>query len=159
MKKISVFTCLHVWLIIFCLSISAQDFKVVQDGIEYAELTREIDKTPVRMNLLRLDLTKVRLDIVHAFDAAIGVEKTSSIAARHGAIAAINAGFFRLDNSLLAGEAAGILQIDDNLLSESNQTRIALFISNNANRTDVKIGHLDAWATVIINKKFFQISG
>ncbi|HEY0459802.1 MAG TPA: phosphodiester glycosidase family protein [Pyrinomonadaceae bacterium] len=159
MKKISVSICVYLWLIIFCLSISAQDFKVVQDGIEYAELERVIDKTPVKMNLLRLDLTKVRLDVVHAFDSAIGVEKTSSIAARHGAIAAINAGFFRLDNSLLAGEAAGILQIDDNLLSESNQTRIALFISNDANRTDVKIGHLDAWATVTINKKFFQISG
>jgi exopolysaccharide biosynthesis protein len=159
MKKISVFICVHLWLFTFCFSAAAQDFKIVQDGVEYAEYTREIDKTPVRMNLLRLDLSKVRLDVVHAFDAAIGVEKTSSIAARHGAIAAINAGFFRLDQSLFAGEAAGVLQIDNVLLSESNQTRIALFISNDITRTEVKIGHLDARATVTVNKKFFQIAG
>src|SRR5215204_7540731 len=141
MKKISVFTCLHVWLIIFCLSISAQDFKVVQDGIEYAELTREIDKTPVRMNLLRLDLTKVRLDVVHAFDAAIGVEKTSSIAARHGAIAAINAGFFRLDDSIFAGDAAGVLMIDGKLLSESHNNRVSIGIINGKDKTEVNFAH------------------
>jgi hypothetical protein len=33
---------------------------------------------------------------------------------RHGAAAAINAGFFRLDNSVFAGDAAGILMIDEN---------------------------------------------
>ena len=39
------------FFILFILSvpvlISAQDFKIVQDGIEYAEMTREIDKLPV----------------------------------------------------------------------------------------------------------------
>src|SRR5215210_6159345 len=96
--------------------ISAQNFRSVQDGIEYAEMTRQIDNQPVKMNLLRLDLTKVRLDVVHAMDAAIGTETTSSIAARHGAIAAINAGFFRLDRSIFAGDAAGVLKIDGKVL-------------------------------------------
>ena len=91
MKKISVSICVYLCLIFLVVSISAQDFKTVQDGIEYAEITREIDKLPVKMNLLRLDLTKVRLDVVHAKDAAIGLEKTSSIAMRYGAMAAINA--------------------------------------------------------------------
>ena len=90
MKKIFVFLCVHLCLIFLCLAINAQEFKTIQDGIEYAEIERVIDKLPVKINLLRLDLTKVRLDVVHAFDAAIGVEKTSSIAARHGAFAAIN---------------------------------------------------------------------
>src|SRR5690349_12657362 len=130
MKKISVFICAHLWTILLFVSINAQDFKIVQDGIEYAEMTREIDKLPVKMNLLRLDLTKVRLDVVHAMDSAIGLEKTSSIALRHGAFAAINAGFFRLDTSIFAGDAAGLLVIDRKLLSESFNNRIALSIEN-----------------------------
>ncbi|CAN5591001.1 hypothetical protein BH10ACI1_BH10ACI1_28210 [soil metagenome] len=84
MKKISVSIYVYLWTIFLCLSINAQDFRVVEDGIEYAEMTREIDKTPVKMNLLRLDLTKVRLDVVHAMDSAIGTETTSSMATRYG---------------------------------------------------------------------------
>src|SRR5262249_54435048 len=91
------------WLLcVLCASVvnlSAQDFRTVHEGVEYAEMTRTIDNQPVRMNLLRLDLTKVRLDVVHAMDAAIGTETTSSIATRQHAIAAINSGFFRLDTS------------------------------------------------------------
>ena len=126
-----------------CVSISAQDWKTVRDGIEYAEVTREIGGLKVNMNLLRLDLTKVRLDVHHAMDAAIGTEKTSSIATRHGAFAAINAGFFRLDTSIWAGDAAGILKIDGDLLSESNNGRIALLIKNFAPETKVAISKLD----------------
>src|SRR5215213_5785782 len=160
MKKISVSVGVYLWLIVFCFSISAQDFKTVQDGIEYAEITREIDKTPVRMNLLRLDLTKVRLDVVHAMDAAIGLEKTSSIALRHGAIAAINAGFFRLDNSIFAGDAAGVLVIDNRLISESVNNRVALFIDNfEPNQTIVKFAHININEIVRIKKKDFYYSG
>lgn len=148
MKKISGFICAYLWLIFLCFPISAQDFRTIRDGIEYAEMTREIDKLPVKMNLLRLDLTKVRLDVVHAMDAAIGVEKTSSIAMRHGAFAAINAGFFRLDGSIFAGDAAGILQINGKTLSESNNNRIALGIINGKEKTEVNIGHLKAYGIV-----------
>ncbi|HQU85478.1 MAG TPA: phosphodiester glycosidase family protein [Pyrinomonadaceae bacterium] len=142
MKKISVFICVHLWIIFLFVSISAQDFKTIQDGIEYAEMTREIDKTPVKMNLLKLDLTKVRLDVVHAFDEAIGVEKTSSIATRHGAIAAINAGFFRLDSSIFGGDAVGVLQIDGKLLSESHNNRTTIGIINGKDKTEVNFAHL-----------------
>jgi exopolysaccharide biosynthesis protein len=159
MKKISVFICVHLWLIFFSLSVSAQEFKTMQDGIEYAEMTREVDKLPVKMNLLRLDLTKVRLDVVHAMDEAIGVEKTSSIATRHGAFAAINAGFFRLDSSIFAGDSAGVLQIDGKLLSESYSNRIALFISNRANSTEVEINHLNLSDMINIKGFQFEVSG
>jgi exopolysaccharide biosynthesis protein len=85
----------------------AQEFKQVHDGIEYSQFTRQVkinDKETASavVNALRLDLKKVRLDVHHAMDAAIGLEKTSSIAARHGAVAAVNAGFFRLDKSIFA---------------------------------------------------------
>jgi hypothetical protein len=124
-------------LLILCIPVYVfpQEFRIVHDGIEYAEFAREIDGKPVKMNLLRLDLTKVRLDVVHAMDAAIGLEKTSSIATRHGALAAINAGFFRLDNSIFAGDAAGVLMIDGKVLSESYANRIALGIINGKEKT------------------------
>jgi len=131
-------------LIAFSLSTNAQQFKTVWEGIGYAEMTREIGGKAVRMNLLRLDPFKVRLDVAHAKDTAVGVEETSSIARRHGAIAAVNAGFFRLDNSLFAGDAAGILQIDGELWSESYADRIALLISNRGQRTRASIAHVNA---------------
>lgn len=139
---------IKIFSIIFLLSLSfsalAQNFQQIADGIEYAEVVRGTEKEPIRANLLRLDLTKVRLDVVHALDAAIGLEKTSSIAARHGAIAAINAGFFRLDKSIFAGDDVGVLQIDGKLLSESFGNRIALGILNRKEKTEVNFGHLIA---------------
>lgn len=142
MKKISVIFCVHLWMIFLFVSISAQDFKTIQDGIEYAEMTRGTKDAPIHVNLLKLDLTKVRLDVVHAMDSAIGVEKTSSIATRHGAIAAINAGFFRLDQSIFGGDAVGVLQIDGRLLSESSNDRATIGIINGKDKTEVNFGHL-----------------
>ncbi|HVE59887.1 MAG TPA: phosphodiester glycosidase family protein [Pyrinomonadaceae bacterium] len=159
MKKISVFICAHLWTILLFVSINAQDFKTVQDGVEYAEMTREIDKTPVKMNLLRLDLTKVRLDVVHAMDAAIGLEKTSSIAARYGALAAINAGFFRIDRSIFEGDDVGSLQIDGKVLSESLSNRIALFIANSPQQTKISINHLNLIGVLAVNKQPFDAPG
>jgi len=159
MRKLPVFICLQLLTLFLFVSISAQDFKTVQDGVEYAELERTIDKAPVRMNLLRLDLTKVRLDVMHAMDSAIGVEKTSSIAARHGALAAINAGFFRLDTSIFAGDAAGVLMIDRKIVSEPYANRVALFINNKPAQTEVVIDHFTNQQSIEIKKQKIQISG
>lgn len=131
-------------LILFILSIPinffSQDFKTVHDGVEYAEVTRKLGDDPVKINLLRLDLKKVRLDVHHALDAAIGTETTSSIAKRKGAVAAINAGFFRLDTSIFAGDAANTLVIDGEVLSESTGDRIALEIVNTESESEVSVG-------------------
>src|SRR6476620_11621247 len=139
---------LLVFAILACFGdLSAQDFKTVHGGVDYAEVTREIGGQPVRMNLLRLDLKKVRLDVMHAGDAAIGMETTSSIASRHNAVAAINSGFFRLDKSIYAGDAVGTLMIDGELLSESTNNRIALRILNEKKSTSVAIERsiMNAW--------------
>ena len=144
MKKIFVFTRLSLCLIALCLSAAAQDFRTVADGVEYAETTRALNGEPVKINLLRLDLKKVRLDAVHALDQAIGLETTSSMAKRHGALAAINAGFFRLDRSPFAGDSTGVLMIDRKLLSESFGNRIALGLINKKNKTEVVFGRLEA---------------
>ena len=133
-------------LCVLCGQATAQDFKRVHPGVEYARVDHKIGSDPVKINLLRLNLRKVRLDVHHAFDRAIGVEPTSGIAKRHEAVAAINAGFFRLDKSEFAGDTAGVLQVDGKLLSESFNNRIALGITNGKNRTDVGFLHLNAFA-------------
>jgi exopolysaccharide biosynthesis protein len=158
MKKMSAAIRVFLCLIFLCFSIFAQDFTPVSSGIEYAKLTRQMKSADgksenVVFNLLRLDLTKVRLDVVHAMDAAIGTETTSSIATRHGAIAAINAGFFRLDKSIFAGDAAGVLMIDGKLLSESNDDRICLFIKNKPNATEVAFERLKTFIGLGFRKK------
>ncbi len=157
MKKISAFICVNLWLIFLFVSINAQNFKTIRDGIEYAEMTREIEKQPVKMNLLRLDLTKVRLNVVHAMDSAIGTETVSSMANRHGALAAINGGFFRLDKSIFAGDAAGVLAINNEFYSESYGGRTALMIENNPARTQVSIERINLTDFIEINDKSFDV--
>jgi exopolysaccharide biosynthesis protein len=159
MKKILAFICLNYCFVALAVSVSAQEYRTVQDGIEHAKMTRKIKDDPVVVNLLRLDLSKVRLDVVHAMDAAIGTETTSSMATRYGAIAAINAGFFRLDRSLFAGDAVGVLQIDGKLLSESLNNRAALVINNKTNKTETDIDRLNVNNILTIGKRNFQFSG
>jgi len=154
---------------VLCPRTIAQEFKTVHDGVEYAEMMRTIDGQPVRINLLRLDLAKVRLDVVHAGNNVIGTAKTSVIAANHGAVAGINAGFFRLDTSAFAGDPAGIFQIDGKLLSESTKGRVALEIINDTthcqscsvpkNQTLVTIEHLNTFAEFWTQQNRFNISG
>ncbi len=133
-----------------CVPIGAQDFKTVHPGVEYAQVDHKIGSDPVKINLLRLDLTKVRLDVHHAFDKAIGVEPTSVIAKNHNAVAAINSGFFRKDETPYSGDAAGVLVVDGNLYSESMNDRIALVLFNGKRRTyHVEFEHVAAYARVL----------
>ena len=117
--------------------VKAQEFRTVHDGVEYARADHKIGNDPVKIDLLRLDLSKVRIDAKMALDTVIGTETTSSIAARHGAVAAINAGFFRLDTSIFAGEPANFFMIDGKVLSEGSNERITLAIANHSSATRV----------------------
>ncbi len=133
---------------LFSIAAFAQTFSPIRPGVEYAEMTVTKGDEPISIRILRLDLKKVRLDVVHAFDKAVGLETTSAIAARKGAVAAINAGFFRLDRSEFAGEAAGVLKIDGRLLSESHADRAAIGIFNGNKRTKVVFGRLNAYGAI-----------
>jgi hypothetical protein len=159
---------LTVFSLIFVFgTVVAQDFRTIQAGLEYAELTKTIDGQPVRMNLLKLDLSKVRIDVIHAGGGVVGTETTSSIARRTNAIAAINAGFFRLDTSAFAGEPAGIFQVDGRLLSEASNGRIALLIDNRLDeakkpaiaKTRVSMLHLKTFGEFWSREYRFNISG
>lgn len=134
----------------------AQEFRTVHEGVEYAQVELRLGEDPVKINLLRLDLKRVRLDVHHALDKAIGLETTSSIAKRKGAVAAINAGFFRLDKSEFAGDAASVLMIDGRLLSESSNGRIAIGIINGKKKTDVFFGN-DVLKPMVTGSKYSVI--
>jgi len=139
-----------------CVKSNAQTFTQLHPGVEYAQVDHKLGADPVKINLLRLDLTKVRLDVHHALDKAIGLETTSSIAKRKGAVAAINAGFFRLDKSSWAGENVGLLHIDYRLVSEPSQNRTSLLISNLPTITLTGFGRPDGGLT--FNESQFPLS-
>ena len=132
------------FICLLCSKSYAQNFKTIHPGIEHAQVDHKIAGDPVKINLLRLDLTKVRLDVHHALDKAIGVEPTSSIAARHKGVAAINAGFFRLDTSKFAGDSVGVFAVDGQIWSESHNDRAAIRIRNGKEKSDVSFVHLRA---------------
>ena len=144
-----------------CISIAGQDWKAIHPGVEHAQVEHKIGNEPVKINLLRLDLTKVRIDVHHAFEKAIGVEPTSEIAIRNAAIAAINAGFFRLDKSEFAGDPAGVLMIDGRLMSESERDRTTLVASNLEKQTHIFFGHYatETWIRLGDDDRPIPLSG
>ena len=131
-------------------NVTAQEFRPIHPGVEHALVEHKIAAGPVKINLLRLDLTKVRLDVKLGMDAVLGTETTSSIAKRHRAVAAINSGFFRFDTSIFAGDPAGALKIDGVVLSEPDRGRAVIFIDNRRDRTVVEFGRFGArdWVEV-----------
>lgn len=146
-------------LCVLCGEINAQEFKQVHPGVEYAQVEHKLGSDPAKINLLRLDLTKVRLDVHHAADAAIGTEKTSSIAIRQGAVAAINAGFFRLDATSFAGDSVGLLMIDRDVWSENINSRSVLAVSNGIAATTVLFANTDVMEIVESKKWRKSIDG
>ncbi len=162
-SKFVQFELLILTLCVLCGEMPAQDFKQVHPGVEHAHVDHKTGEDPVKINILRLDLSKVRLDVHHALDKAIGLETTSSLAARKNALAAINAGFFRLDRSDFAGDAAGVFMIDGDLLSESVNGRTGIVISNDQKFGSVFFNRVNSESYVQIGPQGrltqFSISG
>ncbi len=80
---------------------------------------------PWRIHVLEADPKENRIRVAHAYDAAIGLETTAALAARRGALAAINGGYFQM-RGLLAGDSLGALQIEGTLLSEPDRGRASV---------------------------------
>jgi exopolysaccharide biosynthesis protein len=130
-------------------------WRVVAPGVEHAQVTRE---GPWNINLLRVDLSRARLDVVHARDDAIGLEPLSAIAARAGAIAAINGGYFRMTGTF-AGDSTGTLQIDGTLLSEPDRDRAAVGLIRDANGTRLVMGHVTWQGTLTAGRRSRRLDG
>jgi exopolysaccharide biosynthesis protein len=102
----------------------------------------ETDSTgPWLINLLRVDLSKADLRTVRALDEGVGLETTSSMAARYGAVAAVNGGYFRTTGTY-RGESEGVFQLDGRLISEPREGRSAFGLVRRGNRTEMIFGHL-----------------
>lgn len=139
------------------LGVSAQEFKNIKDGVEYAEFYKETKDGPVRGNLLRLDLSKVRLDVVHARDMVVGVETTSALAKRYGAFAAINTGFFKINVGAVSGVPVGTMRIDGVDYTDSYGGRTTLFITNGKDRTSVAISRVNKETFLVVGKQRIKI--
>ena len=96
---------------------------------------------PWEIHILEADPNQTRVRVAHAYDAAIGLETTSGLARRRGAIAAINGGYY-VRTGILQGDALGVLRVEGALLSEPDRGRAALGISDSEGRTQFLFGRL-----------------
>src|SRR6266404_3236633 len=117
----------------------------IAPGIEHLQITRgyKSDKEatgPWFINMLRIDLSRARLRLVHALDEAVGLETVSSMASRYGALAAVNSGYFRTTGTY-RGDSVGVEVLDGKILSESNNARAAVGLIERAGRQELIFGH------------------
>jgi hypothetical protein len=98
---------------------------------------------PLSIWLLRLDPRRAVVRSALANDEIVGTETVSDIAARHRALAAINAGFF-----LPNGDPAGVLTIDKRLVSDTRRPRGAVGISRDAAGMKLTFARLKATASL-----------
>jgi len=96
---------------------------------------------PWTAHLLEVDPRAYRIEVLHSADAAVGLETTRSLATRHGALAAINGGYF-VTSGLLAGDSTGLLKIDGRLLSEPDRGRAAVGFVERGGATHALFGRL-----------------
>jgi len=151
------------WLLALTSAALAQpaglSWTTVAPGVEHAHFRRE---APVEgswnINVLRVDLTRARLDVIRARDTAIGLETVTSIAARTGAIAAVNGGYFRTSGDFL-GDSTGTLQIDGVLWSEPDRGRAAVGIVRRGRSRRLIFGHVVWQASIEAGRAKRSVEG
>lgn len=94
---------------------------------------------------LMVDPKLARLRLAQAMDEIAGAETTSSMAQRHGALAAINGGYFRT-TGIVRGEPIGALTIGGKLLSEPVNNRAALAVFDDGKQVRAAVTHLTVTA-------------
>jgi len=121
-------------LIVACRTASTPESSLelveqVAPGVEWyrtADSSLVAGAGPITVSLLRLDPTRVRLASALSNDQVLDAEPVDGIAARHGAIAAINGGFFNRDN----GEPTGLLKVGGELVSDASRVKGAVAITD-----------------------------
>jgi exopolysaccharide biosynthesis protein len=107
---------------------------------------------------LRVDPRQADLQVVHALDQAVGLETVSAMAARHGAIAAVNGGYFRTSGTY-RGDSTGTLMIDGELLSEPDRGRASFALIREPGGASVVFGHMKAEMTLTVGGVSRSIDG
>lgn len=96
---------------------------------------------PVSVSLLKLDPLKVRLTSLLSNDQVMYAEPVLEMASRANAIAAVNAGFFNVNN----GEPVGLLKVSGVLVSDTPITKGAVGIwSPDTGRTELAFDQISA---------------
>ena len=94
---------------------------------------------PQSVRLLRLDPVRVRLSSALATADIPGRARVLDIARRHGAVAAVNAGFFSPP-----GEPVGLLRVDGRLVSDTRRHRGAVAILDDGRGVRLRFGQAAA---------------
>ena len=110
------------------------------------------------IHALIVDPQRARLVLARAMDEMVGTETTSSLALRHGALAAINGGYFRTTGTY-RGESVGVLVSAGKVLSEPERRRAALAIAQNDGRIRAAIASVDLKAELKTAGKSHPVSG
>jgi len=112
-------------------------------GLSIEEYDQDVTHAggPWEIHVLEASPEAVRVEVAHAYDAAIGLETTSGLARRRGAMAAVNGGYF-LHTGILQGDALGVLQVNGTLVSEPDRGRAALGIVETEAKTQFLFGRL-----------------
>lgn len=108
----------------------------VADGVELRRLDDPSllePAGPIAIQALKLDPKKVRLQIARAATTNPARETVDSIATREGAIAAVNAGFFGLED----GKPSAMLKIAGRLLGGTSRARGAVAFREHRGRTEL----------------------
>ena len=138
-------------------------FQEIEPGIEYGQTTRgnasKDELTgPWLISVLRIDLTRAKLKVVHALDEGVGLETVSSLAARYGAPAATNGGYFRIAGTF-RGDSIGLLVLDRSLISEPYNERAGLGLIDAGNKTEVVFGHLKFSGEISVGSAKHPVQG
>ena len=139
------------------------DWSQVAPGVEYQRFPNpNVIVGPTRANhayhVLRVDPRQVDLQIVHALDQAVGLETVSSMAARYGAIAAVNGGFFRTTGTY-RGDSMGAPMIDGELLSEPDRQRAVVALIRTPDGVRAAFGHARADISISDGKTSRPVNG
>lgn len=92
---------------------------------EFTYTVRKSSFPPLIIHILEVNPKLAEMKIVRAFDECLGRETVQTLAQRHGALAAINGGFFCV-NQKMDGNPAGVLKIDNEWYSVGTHPRAVM---------------------------------
>lgn len=128
----------------------ARTAETLAPGIEHILIKRgnfeaEASGDHWTIHALVVDSRLARLKLGQAMDEVAGAETTSSLAARYGALAAVNGGYFRTAG-IARGEPVGALTIGGKLLSEPVRNRAALAVKDDGRQIRLHLAHVSMTA-------------
>jgi hypothetical protein len=126
--------------------------EAVAPGIEHFEVRRGDFAAPPPsdrwiIHVLVLDPRLVRVDSALGLDEVAGAETVSSLAARLGAPAAVNGGYFRT-TGVVRGEPTGMYATGGKVLSEPNVPRMEMAVTNAGDAVRIAFAEVDVRLSV-----------